>query len=598
MKTNITTYADGSPKVKSSRTKVSSAKFRRQKQIDEAEFIDNYKKLSTANMSKLYHTSNNRIIELALLFGVYQTRAERATAQALTKNQGLQLFNDTPVSMLDKFRELNLTNAEIADIYGISAESNLFLTRMNESSVPPVEIGRTSSTDLIIAQSLTSNQIDQLLYAIDGDIVTLAHVLADESQPNSILSILKSRFNHSADTELSNIRHGRQSFIYQNFKNEPELGASMFKIYNDPVLLALYLRDRQGWSLEELARPFNNSASSFRVRVAKFNLSHLVNPIATALNMSQSEALVYQYIQSIYNGKIQVHNRTLIRPYELDFVLPDLNLAIEVSPTYTHSYDPSTRKRMYHAHKHRNVANLGYELITIFSDWLADENIDKLKAYLNIKINGAQHVVYGRQVKLVLQADNTAIKKFANKYHLQGYVSSSFSYAFVDKHTDAVYGYASFGRVHGKTASEMMELKRLVFRPDTQVRYGLSKLVTRFFKDNPQTKILMAYSNNDMGNGHAYRASGFTHIKSVKPTEWYVNERDATDSYDWFLNTTWSAERGNLAKIAGSNASEWSSQKRMDYILKDMPHQHDNQLGYSLVFRCGSERWEIKNPMV
>ena len=64
----------------------------------------------------------------------------------------------------------------------------------------------------------------------------------------------------------------------------------------------------------------------------------------------------------------ETHNRTLLKGnvgfVELDFVIGDLNLAIEVCGNYYHSMH--VKEKYYHLHKMLACRKLGYDLITIF----------------------------------------------------------------------------------------------------------------------------------------------------------------------------------------------------------------------------------------
>lgn len=55
------------------------------------------------------------------------------------------------------------------------------------------------------------------------------------------------------------------------------------------------------------------------------------------LNKTNAELEIYNYIKNIYDGKIIINSRKIIKPYELDIYIPEFNLAFEFNGLYWHS---------------------------------------------------------------------------------------------------------------------------------------------------------------------------------------------------------------------------------------------------------------------
>lgn len=53
-------------------------------------------------------------------------------------------------------------------------------------------------------------------------------------------------------------------------------------------------------------------------------------------NYSLAEKELLSFVQEIYKGEILVNTRQIIKPYEIDIYLPELNLAIEYNGDYWH----------------------------------------------------------------------------------------------------------------------------------------------------------------------------------------------------------------------------------------------------------------------
>lgn len=76
---------------------------------------------------------------------------------------------------------------------------------------------------------------------------------------------------------------------------------------------------------------------------------------------------------------LQIRNRTLIKPYELDIVIPELKLALEFNGAYWHSIE-SGLPLGYHLMKTELCENKGYRLIHIWEDdWNNNQNEIKNK---------------------------------------------------------------------------------------------------------------------------------------------------------------------------------------------------------------------------
>lgn len=95
---------------------------------------------------------------------------------------------------------------------------------------------------------------------------------------------------------------------------------------------------------------------------------------------SKEEKEVVEFIKKIYTGKIKENNKKLIKPYELDIVLPELKIAIEFNGNYFHSIESGKYQLGYHLMKTEMCEKLGYRLIHILeNDWLTKQEDIKNK---------------------------------------------------------------------------------------------------------------------------------------------------------------------------------------------------------------------------
>lgn len=96
--------------------------------------------------------------------------------------------------------------------------------------------------------------------------------------------------------------------------------------------------------------------------------------------VSELEISVRNYIKTIYTSYLIFSDRIIISPYELDIVIPDLNIAIEVNGDYYHS-EKFGKDDNYHQMKMDLCKNAGYKLIYIWEHEWNNEH-EKTKSFL------------------------------------------------------------------------------------------------------------------------------------------------------------------------------------------------------------------------
>ena len=95
-----------------------------------------------------------------------------------------------------------------------------------------------------------------------------------------------------------------------------------------------------------------------------------------SMSISNAEKEILEYIQT-FNLSIICNDRKIIRPLELDIVIPDKKIAIEYCGLYWHGNLKKPDKK-YHLKKLELCNEQGYRLITIFEDeWLFKNDIVK-----------------------------------------------------------------------------------------------------------------------------------------------------------------------------------------------------------------------------
>ena len=104
-------------------------------------------------------------------------------------------------------------------------------------------------------------------------------------------------------------------------------------------------------------------------------------PFCYPLGTSSSEQELIDFCHQFFND-LKTHDRTLIKPYELDIVIPEIKLALEFNGIWYHSTEAGTHPG-YHLMKTERCEQLGYRLIHIWEDeWNNNKNEIKEKLKL------------------------------------------------------------------------------------------------------------------------------------------------------------------------------------------------------------------------
>ena len=321
-------------------------------------------------------------------------------------------------------------------------------------------------------------------------------------------------------------------------------------------------------------------------------------------NVTGSQSLYESRVANLLNELgVTYQTRTRQFGFELDFYLPEQQLAIEVSPLATHNSNryrhfglttAKPKRASYHAYKYKTVAKQGVTLVTLFEKQLdPDVWVNKTVPMLRRLVTGhADVTLYARQTEIKLMSsptDKKLVDAFLERYHMDGKTPARIRYGLF--YHDELVGVATFGlpRTPAYNDGQTLELKRLAFKSDVQVRYGISKLITRLSRDFPEYNQLMTYSNNNMGHGNGYARAGFTFVKDTGAQLTFVNPKNPLDTYSWSVATPWSAKSGVIADLLGSQFV--SNDKARFLVETALPHRTDDGKGYVAFYDTGNKLW-------
>jgi hypothetical protein len=283
------------------------------------------------------------------------------------------------------------------------------------------------------------------------------------------------------------------------------------------------------------------------------------------------EIQINDFLLSLGITNIIRNTRTVLgNGQELDFYLPDYNLAIEHCGLYSHG-ERAGRKRNYHRTKLELAAAKGIRLITIFSDeWSNKQDICKsrLKAILGITTSGI-----GARKLIIKEIPPALASEFVSKYHLQGNSNSNWVIgAFNGDVLVSVMTFTKPRRIMSQTSG--VELIR--YCTDGNIYPGIASRLFKFAIDRFNFDKVTSFCDLRWGTGNVYQHLGFTQVDNSKPGYWYFRKSDKRE-YRWAFT------KQKLIREHG-----------MDSVLSEW--QMMQALGYDRIWDCGNLKFIWTNP--
>lgn len=220
------------------------------------------------------------------------------------------------------------------------------------------------------------------------------------------------------------------------------------------------------------------------------------------------------------NVKYIQHDRTEIKPYELDFYIPEHKIAIECNGIFWHSGE---KNKNSHYNKYNYCKNKGIQLITFWEDTILNKT-EIVESYIKTLL-GLNERVFARNC-VVREVSSKESNDFINKNHLQGSVNASIRIGLY--YNDELVHIMTFGKLRKcigtKSVDGEYELYRMCSKQGITVVGGASKILKYFINKYNPTKTI-TYSSNDIGNGDVYLKLGFSFVKETGPGFCYINSR-------------------------------------------------------------------------
>ena len=233
---------------------------------------------------------------------------------------------------------------------------------------------------------------------------------------------------------------------------------------------------------------------------------------------SIAEKGVLNFIETHYKGKIEINNRNLIAPLELDIYLPELKLAFEYNGVYWHN--EVNKSNDYHLNKTDLCEREGIQLIHIYEDdWMYKQDIVKSRIMNHI---GHSERIYARKC-IIKEVDYKTSRDFLIDNHLQGSSISKIRCGLY--YNGVLVSLMTFGGLRknlGQTSKDdYYELLRFCNKLNTTVVGGASKLFKYFSRTYNPIRVI-SYADRSWSKGVLYEKLGFKLMHKTKPNYYYV----------------------------------------------------------------------------
>jgi len=302
-----------------------------------------------------------------------------------------------------------------------------------------------------------------------------------------------------------------------------------------------------------------------RTEIQKGVICTKCNSLKTFISGKEIELL--QFIEENYDGEILTSNKKIIKPYELDIYLPELNLAFEFNGIYWHS--DLYKQKNYHIDKSNMCHEENIKLVHIWEDdWLNKKDI--IKSMILNRLNKTENKLFARKCN-IKEVDNDLVRIFLYENHIQGFVGSNIKLGlFYDNELVSLMTFGkkriNMGEKHKDGSFEMM---RFCNKLNMNVIGGANKLF-KYFILNYKINDILSFSDISYFDGKLYEKLGFELEKITEPNYSY---------YDKQLNKY---NRYNFRKDV--LVSKGYDKSKTEFEIMD-------ELGYLRVYNCGNYKY-------
>ena len=314
---------------------------------------------------------------------------------------------------------------------------------------------------------------------------------------------------------ITNLEKYGVSHAMQNYDVANKAANTRKENYYDPEVLRK-LTDA-GWlyyqnstkTIHEIAGELNISASNLAKYYHKNNIEIQYHTVTS------QERKMYDYFAE-KGVSIQLKNRTIIAPKEIDIYFPDAKLGIEINGGYWHSeqFQPNPNAQL---DKVTMAHDAGIELWH-FWDWEVASKWDIIISKIEHRL-GLSRKLYARHLS-VKEVSKQEATLFLQNNHIQGSCQSKVSLGLYDNNDLVMIATFGSSRFTKKYNWELLRMTGLKY---TTVVGGAAKLLAHFKKMYMQhNETLVSYCQRRFSRGNVYKQIGFELMHTTEPGFCYV----------------------------------------------------------------------------
>jgi hypothetical protein len=234
---------------------------------------------------------------------------------------------------------------------------------------------------------------------------------------------------------------------------------------------------------------------------------------------SKAHQEIVGYIKTIYKGKIEINNRDIIHPLEIDIYIPEFKFGVEFDGLYWHSEKVKKNAKKINIEKACKINQKNINILAIFEDeWSDPLKQELVKSMIKSRLGIYDKKMRASKLEIKKINKNIGFKSFFDKYHLDGHVQASFAYGLFDG--DELVSCMSF-RVPFNNKN-YWEIARFATKSGLKIYGNASKIIKCFIKE--YNKKLITYSNNRLSLGNTYQKLGFKEItQTTEPSYYYTD---------------------------------------------------------------------------
>jgi predicted NAD-dependent protein-ADP-ribosyltransferase YbiA (DUF1768 family) len=339
---------------------------------------------------------------------------------------------------------------------------------------------------------------------------------------------------------------------------------------NNLCILSEYDKNKEGTKSIEYefkCLKCDNIFTSTVLGSGKIPICRKCNPTFTETHISNK----IKEVLDLYSINYIQNDRRLINPYELDFYLPEHNLAFEINGNYYHSEIGGGKDKFYHIDKTKLANHKNVKVIQLYEDEII-QNFEIVKSKILHFIGKQENKIYARKCVLKL-IDNKTSRKFLDENHLQGNSKSSVKLGLY--HQDKLVSVMTFSKGRVVTSNSGWELIRFCNKKYTSVIGSFNKLLNYFTK-NYEFDELITYCDIRWSGikpeDTVYYKNNLKFVGFTPPSYWYMDRKN----YNYRLHRFNFRKSKLVSEGFDVNKTEWD-------IMKER--------GFDRIWDCGTMKF-------